>query len=52
LLIGYPGVLVTMAALAFFGAPFRNIGSATIFWILTGLALPSILGRRSQAASP
>jgi hypothetical protein len=52
LLIGYPGVLVTMAALAFFGAPFRNIGSATIFWILTGLALASILGRRPHAASP
>jgi hypothetical protein len=51
LLIGYPGVLVTMAALAFFGAPFRNIGSASIFWILTGLALASILGRRSPTAS-
>jgi hypothetical protein len=45
LLIGYPGVLVTMAALAFFGTPFRNIGSATIFWVLTGLVLASILDR-------
>jgi hypothetical protein len=48
LLIGYPGVLVTMVALAFFGAPFRNVGSATIFWLLTGLALASILGRRDS----
>jgi hypothetical protein len=48
LLIGYPGVLVTMVALAFFGAPFRNVGSATIFWLLTGLALASILGRRDR----
>jgi hypothetical protein len=45
LLIGYPGVLVTMVALAFFGAPFRNVGSATIFCLLTGLALASMLGR-------
>ena len=43
LLIGYPGVLVAMAALALFGNPFRNVGSATIFWVLTGLALASIL---------
>ncbi len=48
LLIGYPGVLVTMVALAFFGAPFRNVGSATIFWLLTGLALASMLGRRDR----
>ena len=48
LLIGYPGVLVTMAALAFFGTPFRNIGSATIFWVLTGLVLASILDRQGS----
>ena len=49
LLIGYPGVVVTMAALAFFGTPFRNIGSATIFWVLTGLVLASILGGRRDS---
>jgi hypothetical protein len=48
LLIGYPGVLVAMAALAFFGTPFRNIGSATIFWVLTGLVLASILEPRAS----
>jgi hypothetical protein len=48
LLIAYPGVLATMAALAFEGTPFRNIGSATIFWLLTGLALASILERRDR----
>jgi hypothetical protein len=50
LLIAYPGVLVAMVALAFFGAPFRNVGSATIFWLLTGLALASILGRPDRPA--
>ncbi len=49
LLIGYPGVLVTMAALAFFGTPFRNVGSATIFWLLTGLALASICNHRGSS---
>jgi hypothetical protein len=45
LLIAYPGILVTMGALAFVGTPFRNVGSATIFWVLTGLVLASQLNR-------
>jgi hypothetical protein len=56
LLLAYPGVLVAMTAEAFFGTPFRNIGSAAIFWILTGLALASILrasgGSAQSARSP
>jgi hypothetical protein len=48
LLIGYPGVLTAMAALSFEGAPFRNEGSATIFWVLTGLVLASILEPRAR----
>jgi hypothetical protein len=51
LLISYPGVLVAMAGLAFFGTPFRNIGSATIFWVLTGLALASILEARHASTT-
>jgi hypothetical protein len=52
LLVAYPGILVAMVAAAFVGNPFRNIGSAALFWILTGLVLASILGRgpRDKAA--
>ena len=46
LLIAYPGVLVSMGALAFFATPFRNIGSATIFWVLSGLVLSSSMDGR------
>jgi hypothetical protein len=50
LLIGYVGVLATMTAMAFTGAPFRQAGSATLFWIVTGLALASMLQQRRADA--
>jgi hypothetical protein len=50
LLIGYPGVVVAMTAGVFFGTPFRNVGSAAVFWVLTGLALASILQQRRTPA--
>ncbi len=53
LLIAYPGILVSMAAGAFHGTPFRNLGSATLFWVLTGLVAASVLQpSRSSAATP
>jgi len=49
LLIGYPGVVVAMAVGGFHGTPFRNIGSAILFWVLTGVALGWALHvRRNQ----
>jgi hypothetical protein len=42
LLIAYPGVLVAMALSGMLGSPFRNAGSATMFWLLTGLVLASV----------
>lgn len=47
LLVAYPGIIVAMAAGVFHGAVFRNIGSATIFWVLTGLVLSVVINRRS-----
>lgn len=51
LLVAYPGVLVAMSAGAIHGSPFRNLGSATIFWMLTGLVLAFVLQRRAMPAS-
>jgi hypothetical protein len=45
LLVAYPGVLVAMGAGLVHGAPLRNIGSATIFWLLSGLVLAVVLNR-------
>ena len=53
MLIAYPGILVSMAAGTIHGTPFRNVGSATLFWVLTGLVAASVLQpSRSSAASP
>jgi hypothetical protein len=49
LLLAYPGVLVAMLAGLVHGAPLRNIGSAMIFWVLTGAVLATLL---SPAAQP
>ena len=52
LLIAYPGILVA-AVIGLTGAPLRNMGSATIFWVLTGLVLASVLQpSRSSAEAP
>ena len=48
LLLAYPGVLVATTAAALYGNPFRDVGSATIFWVLTGLVLASILEQRHR----
>jgi hypothetical protein len=54
LLIAYPGILVAIGAGAIHGSPFRNLGSATIVWVLTGLVLASVLqaSRSSVEARP
>jgi hypothetical protein len=48
LLVAYPGVLVAVTAATLIGNPFRAVGSATIFWVLTGLVLASILEQRHR----
>jgi hypothetical protein len=51
LLIAYPGVLVATAAATLYGNPFRGVGPATIFWVLTGLVLASILEQRDRSGA-
>ncbi len=50
LLIGYPGVLVAIAAATIHGVGFHVVGSSTIFWVLTGLVLASILSQEPTGA--
>lgn len=51
LLVAYPGILVAMTAEAMYSPPFRNIGSATLFWMLTGLALAAIMSDRRELSA-
>jgi hypothetical protein len=51
LLIAYPGVLVVTVVAAAHGNPFRSVGPETMFWVLTGLVLASVLAPREARRS-